>query len=227
MYQDIFDDQEQTAMRHFFLDYLATLGTVRKFAKNEIVDFPSYKAGLGIVTKGKVVKSIVSSQGRERILYTLRPGEIMGEMHLFSVGAIHYNIRVKEPAEISFVAQEALLKVIQNDRAVYHHLIHSIIRKFRIVLLQLTNTTFNDSLGRVADALMRLAACADTLEGTPSGMISTAFTQTELAQNVGCSRITITRALSKFVKEDVIRIKDRKILIKDIDALASFTDRCM
>ena len=56
-------------------------------------------------------------------------------------------------------------------------------------------------------------------------MISTTFTQNELAHNVGCSRITVTRVLKQFTDEKLISRKNRKIIIEDMDALARYTDR--
>ena len=72
----------------------------------------------------------------------------------------------------------------------------------------------------------RLAACSDTLEaGQDQRSISTLFTQGELAHNVGCSRITVTRVLKKFMAEKLISIEKKKIIIKDMEALAAYTDR--
>ena len=56
-------------------------------------------------------------------------------------------------------------------------------------------------------------------------MISTLFTQGELAHNVGCSRITVTRVLKKFMAEQLISMKNKKIVINDLEALAGYTDR--
>ena len=56
-------------------------------------------------------------------------------------------------------------------------------------------------------------------------MISTLFTQGELAHNVGCSRITVTRVLKKFMAENLIGMKNKKIVINDMEALAAYTDR--
>ena len=226
MYQDVFDEKKQIAMRHYFLNELSELGVVRKYEKKQTIDCEVARSSFGIVVRGKVAKSIISFQGSERLLYTMRPGEIFGEMNLFCGGGLHFLVRAKEYAEISYISRELLQKVVSENPAVYPFLINSITRKYRIVLLQLTNITFNDSPGRIADALIRLAACSDTLEaGQDQRSISTLFTQGELAHNVGCSRITVTRVLKKFMAEKLISIEKKKIIIKDMEALAAYTDR--
>ena len=226
MYQDLFDAAKQTAMRNYFLNELAASGRVRKFRRRQLVDGPPQNPELGIVLKGKVVKSIVSSGGQEKMLYILRPGEIFGEMFFFAGGFLNYLTRVKEDAEISFISAELLRETLHARPDVYPFLINSITRKYRIILLQLTNNTFNDSTGRVADALIRLAACTDPLEvGENSNTISTVLTQSELAHNVGCSRITVSRILQKLLREGLIAISDKRIIINDAEGLARYTDR--
>ena len=226
MYQDLFDPRKQAAMRNYFLNELAPTGVLKKFARRQLVDGLPQNPGLGIVLQGKVVKSIVSCGGQEKMLYTLRPGEIFGEMGFFAGGFLNYQIRVKEDAEISLISGDLLRETLRCRAEVYPYLINSITRKYRIILLQLTNNTFNDSTGRVADALIRLAACADHLEvAENSNIISTVFTQSELAHNVGCSRITVSRILQKLLREDLISIRNKRIIIKDPARLASYTDR--
>ena len=226
MYQNVFNDKKQTVMRNYFQNELAQLGMIKHHKKNELIYIDCGNSSFAIVLAGKVVKSIISSKGREKILYTLRPGEIFGEMNIVGGGSLNYVIRVKENAQISYVSKEMLDKVIENNPSVYEYLINSITRKFHIVLLQSTNNIFNDSRGRIAEALIRLTACSDHRDKQlNSGMISTAFTQSELAHNVGCSRVTVTRVLKQFLKDNLISVRNKKIIINDMDTLISYTDR--
>lgn len=226
MYQDVFDDKKQCAMRNYFLTELAPRGNRRHYEKKALIDYGLTARAFGIVVSGKVTKSIVSSKGNEKLLYTLRPGEIFGEMNLFCGGGLNFLVRVKEAATVSYIGADLLQAAVTAQPTAYPFLINSITRKFRIILLQLTNSTFNDSTGRIADALLRLAACSDSLDpDRRPQMISTPFTQSELAHNIGCSRVTVTRVLKKFTAENLIGTQDRKIVIRDMEALAKYTDR--
>lgn len=226
MYQDVFNDKKQTLMRNYFQNELAQLGMIKNHKKNELIYIDCGNSSFGIVLAGKVVKSIISSRGREKLLYTLRPGEIFGEMNIVGGGSLNYVIRVKENARISYVSKEILDRVIEKNPSVCEYLMNSITRKFHIVLLQSTNNIFNDSRGRIAEALIRLTACSNNGDRElQTSMISTAFTQSELAHNVGCSRVTVTRVLKRFLKDNLISIKNKKIIINDMDTLLSYTDR--
>ena len=226
MYQDVFDDKKQTLMRNYFQNELAQLGVIKHHKKNELICIDCGNSSFAIVLAGKVVKSIISSKGREKLLYILRPGEIFGEMNIIGGGSLNYVIRVKENARISYVSKEILDQVIEKTPSVYAYLMNSITRKFHIVLLQSTNNIFNDSRGRIAEALIRLTACSNHRDATVNAsMISTAFTQSELAHNVGCSRVTVTRVLKSFLKDNLISIQNKKIIINDMETLISYTDR--
>ena len=227
MYEEVFDDKRQTEMRAFFRGELAKLGYCKSYPKGHLIDPLCCENAFGIVVKGVVAKSIISTQGKEKLLYLLRPGEIFGEMNLLGGGTLNYVLKVKDAAQVSFVSKETLAQATEKDPKAYEYLMHSMTRKFRIVLLQSTNQLFNDARGRVAEALIRLTACSNELMQDAAGMpmIPSAFTQSELAQNVGCSRITVTRQLKKFAKEGLIRIQNKKIVILDMATLASYTDR--
>lgn len=212
-------------MRNYFLNDLAKLGKIKMYKKNHFIDMHCCNSSFAIVLKGKIVKSIVSSKGHEKQLYTLRPGEIWGEMNLLGGGSLNYISRVKEDAQISYISKIILDQVIAKTPSVYEYLVHSMTRKFRIVLLQSANHTFNDAKGRIAEALIRLSACSDKMIIEKDAlMISTIFTQNELANNIGCSRVTVTRILKQFVQDQLISIKNKQIIIHDINTLASYTD---
>ena len=226
MYEHVFDENCQRAMRQCFLDELAPLGIVRRYEQREEIAQSFVGNSLAIVVRGKVCKSIISATGRQRLLYTLRPGELIGEMSLLCGGKLSHLLRAKEVSEISFVGQDALQKALDAKPSIYRHLLNSVTRKNRILLLQLTGVSFNDAAGRIADALMRLAACSDTMDSKwEPNTISTRFTQAELAHNTGCSRITVTRFLNRLVEEKVISIKERRIVIHDLARLTAYTDR--
>lgn len=226
MYQEVFDGAKQAEMRRYFQQVLGPLGVIKKYPKNHFIDSRCCQSVFGIVMEGKVVKSIVSAQGQEKMLYILRPGEIFGEMNLLGGGTLNYMIRVKEDSRISYISREILTQEVDRNPIGYTYLMHSMTRKFRIVLLQSTNTVFNDSKGRIAEALIRLSACSEDVPGKQdAAIISTAFTQNELAHNIGCSRITVTRVLKEFAEKKLISICHKKIVIHDLEALADYTDR--
>lgn len=225
-YSDVFDEKKQNEMRTFFIDVLAARGTVKSYDRNDVISPANPGDSFGIVVEGKVSKAMISVSGREKLLYFLRPGELFGEMNLMDGGSLNYVLYAKEPSSVSYVSRSILDEELCRNPDAYLYFIHSMTRKFRIVALQLANNVFNDSTGRVADALIRLSACSDTRDvDMTEGMITTALTQSELAYNVGCSRVTIARILKSFFDEGLLERANKKIVIKNMEGLAKYTDR--
>lgn len=221
MYEDLFDQERQSLMRHYFLEKAMKIGVLKKYKKNEIVSFDDNDF-VGIVTKGILSKTIISLKGNVHALYLLRKGEVIGETYYFCGGMNNTTMTVKEDAEIAYMSRDLLEEELLKEPEMYRYFIHSITRKFRITMLQLTNNTFNDSMGKIADALLRLTACREKSEGKLC--IDMIFTHQELANNIGCSRITVTNCLNRLQDEHVIRYEDKKIVIDDAEALKKYVD---
>ncbi|OWZ84659.1 Crp/Fnr family transcriptional regulator [Natranaerobius trueperi] len=215
-YKSSFDETRQDLMRNFFLD-LSTKGTNKSFKRGNYIDIPSGTT-FGIVVDGRVKESIYGQNGEEKILYILQPGEIFGEITYFGKGEDYLNTVCLENCRVSFIEKEYLESMLVNDPEGYSFVFHSIIRKFRILMYQMSNMTFNTAVEQLADTLYRLK----TQQGkNRSGEweIAIHLTHQQLANLIGCSRVTVTRGLNDFCKEGIIEIKKKKIIIKDLDRL--------
>jgi CRP-like cAMP-binding protein len=84
----------------------------------------------------------------------------------------------------------------------------------------MVSNVFNNSTGKVADTLIRLISTSNSLQTEKTNnMVVVPFTQGELANIVGCSRITVTRILNQFIDQDLISMSNKKIVIKNFDGL--------
>lgn len=222
MYENLFDNKRQWEMRKYFIELADRIGIKKVYKKNEIVKCETENY-VGIVTKGILYQNVISSKGQVHSLYLLRKGEIFGETFYFCGGENNILAMAKEEAEVSFLLRERLEAELSKNPEGYRYFIHSITRKYRIVMLQLTNNIFNDSIGKIADALLRLSSCT---EADPSGrdIVSIPFTHQELANNIGCSRITVTNCLNRFLDEKIISYDNKKIVINDMKALKKYID---
>jgi CRP/FNR family cyclic AMP-dependent transcriptional regulator len=222
MYQHLFDNEKQIEMRNYFMNLSENIGKTKSYRKNEIISFDR-SAFVGIVRKGLLSENIVSSKGKIHSLYLLREGEILGESFYFCGGKNTTLTIAKENTDISFLQNDILNIELINNPEAYRYFIHSITRKYRIIMLQLTNSIFNDSMGKIADALLRLSSCADV---DPLGRttINIVFTHQEFANNIGCSRVTVTNCLNEFLDKSIISYENKKIIITKPDELKTYID---
>lgn len=219
MYGEFFDTKRQEEMRNSFLK-IAQRGSIKKYKKNSIIKMPDKKC-IVIVLSGNIKQSIYSVNGEEKILYLLQGGEIFKEMDYFCGGESSLVTKALEDSKISILDEETLEQILLENPNVYRDIIHSITRKFRIVMFQMANMAFSDSLGKVADTLIRLYY-QEGQDMDRGKKINEKFTHEEIAKLIGCSRVTVTRALNKFKDENMLEINNGEIIIRDIENLEKF-----
>ena len=219
MYEKYFDSKSQEKMRDVFLQ-LSKRGVIKTYEKNSIIRTNKGKS-FCIVVEGKLKQSINSVEGEEKILYILQSGEIFGEMDYFAGGENQLIVKTLEKSKVSFVNEEVMEKILIENPVIYRNIIHSIIRKFRIVMFQMGNMAFGDAQGKVADTIIRLYSQGgiDELEGK---VVNEKLTHEEIAKLIGCSRVTVTRGLNKFKDNGLIEIKEGMVIIKDIAGLKKY-----
>ena len=167
---------------------------------------------LYIVTDGKVKLSHSSDDGRENLIAVLGPGEIIGELSLFDLGARSSTVTAIAPTRLislNFINQHP-------DMAIT--MLRELARRLRNTNEQMADLVFSDVPGRVAKALIDLANRFG--ERTPEGIyVAHDLTQEELAHLVGASRETVNKSLADFVSRGWIRLEGRAVLLIEIGRL--------
>lgn len=217
MYENLFDCNRQYEMRSFFLEHFSRYGERKVFNKNEEIKI-EYGKSIAVVTKGKILKTIYNKEGSQKSLYFLIPGEILGDEEYFEGREELFLAIAKEVSEISILNQKAVENLLDSNPQIYRFFIHSIMRKYRIALMQMANMYFSSSTQKVADILLRLYAQLKTPDNF-TNIISLPFTHQELADFVGCSRITVTKSLNELKAQNIINMCNKKIIIKDMEKL--------
>ena len=150
-----------------------------------------YGDALYVIKKGSVRISQVSEDGHELILIVLRTGDFFGDMSLLD----------GEPRSAAAIAAEDS------------------------TLLTLRRTDFMRFLGQNPSAAVRVARRLLELltiygrEVDGGHLLDVRLTQTELAEMVGTSRVTVNKELSEMESAGVIKRVRRQILVLDIDGL--------
>jgi DNA-binding transcriptional regulator YhcF (GntR family) len=54
--------------------------------------------------------------------------------------------------------------------------------------------------------------------------IPTHYTHEQLASMIGCKRVAVTRAFRRLEEGEAVELKDRRIVVKDIDALKDLAE---
>ncbi|MCH4886168.1 Crp/Fnr family transcriptional regulator [Acidaminobacter sp. JC074] len=223
MYEQLFNEELQKKMTKCFLNVLAPLGSKKTFKKNEIVD-PESADQVYIVVEGAFDQVLYSEDGDEITFFRLDKGTIFGEMDFFDGYRTCVITRAAEKSSISIVSRDKIEDLLKEQPELYKEFMHSIIRKYRIVMLELADMRFNNSLGKLAHAILRWSHTTNyrTDDDKQKKTIQMRLTHEELASRLASNRSTITNGLKFFRDKGFIKIEERRITVIDEAGLKDY-----
>jgi len=164
-----------------------------------------------IVFEGKVTMYRLSEKGQKRVIFILNKGEIINEVIFDNITA-SINCEGFEDSEIMSIPKVDLLNIMQQDFKLTEIILCSMSKKIRRLYRQIKNTVPTKMDKRVAAKLWKLSKDygVETKEGV---LIDVKISITYLADMLGSSRETISRAIKELENLDMVKIKQRKFIV--------------
>ncbi len=173
---------------------------------------------LYFLTGGRVKLTMLSPEGKEKVMTILQEGDIFGEISIFDHDPHPLTAEVVEKAHLMIINLNDLEAVIMSHPGLAIKIIEALARKTRLLTSQVRELVFKDATGRLASLLNRLSL--EFGVETDAGIkIELVLTHQELANLVGVSRVTVTKLINKFIDYGIIKTDRRKIVILDRDKL--------
>jgi CRP/FNR family transcriptional regulator, cyclic AMP receptor protein len=173
---------------------------------------------LYVVIEGKVKLTRTSPDGREVLIRVQGPGEMFGELAMFDPTYRTSTAAAVTDARLAVIAHADLRDVLVRRPTVAMLLLRELAQRLRVIQDTTTNLIFTDVPGRVAKALLELAAKFGVRQ-EDGIQVTHDLTQEELAQLVGASRETVNKALADFVNRGWIQLSAKSVLIIDAERL--------
>jgi CRP/FNR family transcriptional regulator, cyclic AMP receptor protein len=171
-----------------------------------------------VVLGGKVKISRTAPDGRENLLAVLGPGDLLGELAVFDGTARTATASALVDTELVRLAYGDFQTYLATRPAVAVELLRVLAERLRQTNDAMADLVFTDVPGRVAKALLSLAARFGVAEGDLV-RVSHDLTQEELAQLVGASRETVNKSLSDFANRSWIRVDGKSVVLLDRERL--------
>lgn len=201
------------------LRFLAERAVLFRFSDGEVIFTEGDPCkGLYCVQSGAVKIFKTAASGREQVLTVEKPPSLVAELPVFDGGPY--------PASASVVGDTSLLFVSKNDfRAlclehpeVALKVLRSVGRRLRALVSLIEELSFTTVRHRLAAFLMRLAESEG--QKTERGVeFPLNVSNQELASHVGTVRELVSRNLSRFQAEGILRIEGKNIVVPDLDQL--------
>lgn len=171
-----------------------------------------------VIVSGKVKLGHAAADGRESLIAVLGPGEIVGELSVYDPGPRTAKATVLAPSTLLELDNTRFLALLREHPSLARQLLRSLAQRLRKTNSALADLVFSDVPGRVAKALLDLAARF----GRPVAQgirVPHDLTQEELAQLVGASRETVNKSLAEFSARGWISLDGRAVILHDLQRL--------
>lgn len=170
---------------------------------------------LFVVRHGRVKVVLVGEDGREVILGVLGIGDHFGELSLIDDQPRSAHVIAMEDATVLVLRREDFRRRVEASPSVAWALLAELSRRLRVADGKIGGLVLLDVPGRIARLLLDFAQEGD------SSTIDKPLTHQTIAQMIGASRETVSRAMRDFQDEGWITVERRRITLANPQALKS------
>lgn len=198
------------------LGALAAASRLRTFRRGQVVFTTGDPSDtLIVVISGRVKVVVRSADGGELTLTIIKPGGVFGEVSVADSGPRSADAATLEECQLLLVPRETVRDICAREPLAAQALMGSLAATLRRLTEAASDLVFLDLPRRVAKVLLSQPRNRD-------GTIRPSMSQEELAHQAGSTRQTVNAALRGFEKRGWIRVQDRAVTIKQVEALARF-----
>ena len=204
---------------------LAEHALLRRYRKDEVLFRAGEESrGLFVIVNGSVRAFRESVDGREQVIHVERAGATIAEVPVFDDGPYPSTVAAEEETDTLFLGKQDVRQLsLQHPQIPL-----AAVRVLAARLRRCAELVEALSLKEVGQRVARFLVSEARRHGQPtSNGVCLTLTQTnqQIAARVGSVREVISRALSRLQHDGLIVLEDRKLTIRDIEALSSFAEQ--
>jgi CRP/FNR family cyclic AMP-dependent transcriptional regulator len=178
---------------------------------------------LFILKKGKVQLYEIGDDGDEITLSVVGEGNVFGEMALTGQSLHGLYVRALTPSTVVSLRRADVEYLIMIKPEVGLRLVQELAEKLHDSERRYADLVDKDVPARLATQILRLVD-SEGVVSRESYRIPTHYTHERLASMIGCKRVAVTRAFRKLEEGGAVKLKDRRIVVKDLDALKDLAE---
>lgn len=171
-------------------------------------------AAMYVVEDGRVAIGLSAPEGKDVTLALLGPGDFFGELALLDGEARSADARAAEPTRLLSLRRDDFLGFLQAHPHVPPILLAALSRRLRRTDQIVHDAAFLDIPTRLAKILLDLGRSQG--QPGPEGLVITSrFTQADLAAMVGATRESINKWLRSFTRQGLISYRRGRLVLLD------------
>jgi CRP/FNR family transcriptional regulator len=178
--------------------------------------------GLFLVRSGEFKLSLISSEGREQILYLAETGKLIGEGFLPKEVQCAASAFAMVDSEVwRFPSDEIIRLAARSEALAFALMQHMAFRSNRLIDLVL-DLSLRSVQRRLASFLFTLAIRQGAEQGKPC-VIPRQLDMNTVAARLGTVREEISRALNRMQREGILSLSRQEIVVLDLSSLERVT----
>ena len=198
------------------LERVGEISRERVYPRNSVILFEDDPGdALYVVAKGQVKVVLIGEDGREVILSVLGDGDFFGEMALIDDEPRSAHVIAMKDSSLLVLRREDFQSQVAANPKIALKLLRVLVQRLRRADAKIGGLVLLDVNGRVAQLLLDLA------DESGGPRITRRLTHHTIAQMIGSSRETVSRAMRELVERGLIETTRREISIRDREGLAS------
>ena len=188
----------------------------RKAASTVLIGEGHVPDGLYVVLRGRVNLVRMGDGGRDLILSTLGPGDVLGESCAFDQSGMSTSAVAATPVELLRVPAETISAHVRREPETMVRLVRLLSDKLRDIENVASSLALHDVEERLRRTLIRLVRRQGRRAPAASGWILAPVpTQSELARMVGSCRETVSRTLSAMARNGLVSSSGRRMVLDE------------
>lgn len=196
------------------VERIARLAVWRELRRGEVLALQGEPCqAVYLVAQGQVRAVKLSAEGREQVVNTLMPGEVLYLTPALDGGPLPANAEALTDSVVISLARADLLAILREYPGVALQVLIAFAHRMR----HLTSLVEDLSLRTVPQRLARLLA--ERAQSASEGQPPPRMTQREMAAHLGTVREVVARCLSQFEQQGWITLRRGVIEILDLEAL--------
>src|SRR5215208_1733281 len=178
---------------------------------------------LFILKKGRVQLYEVDRGGEDITLSVVEEGNVFGEMALTGQSLSGLYVRALTPSTVVSLRREDLEHLIMKKPEVGLRLVRTLAEKLHASEARYADIIGKDVPARLATLILTLVN-SEGLATDESYRIPTHYTHEQLGTMISCKRVAVSRAFRKLEEGGAGELKERRIIVKDRDALKGLAE---
>ncbi len=200
------------------LDSLATHLIERRYLKDAVVVEEGMPGEyMYVIREGRVKVTKASDDGREKIMNFFDSGDFFGEMALLDSQPRSASVRTLAPSLLLALSRRDFLDLLRRSPGFSLCVIQELTRRLRDTGEQASSISFQKVQERARGLFERIARAES---GLGTDRITPALTHQQIADMIGTSRETVTRAVKRLKEDGWLRQQGKRYVIPLGEALS-------